>query len=188
MATSRFEMRSLSETHGDAAGDGEADEAPQGRQADQAGAGRAGETDMRQRVAGEGLSAHHQEEADQPRHHGDDAGGGEGVGHEIVSEHVSYPPPATSFPLPRARFARGGEGSGVGGQRRDQDEVFQARRQRSPHPGSQSRAIAIRPSPPLRGGGWQNALRHFINAHDDAHARARAHACARRVRRRGRAT
>ena len=89
MATSRLLMRSPSSSHDDAGGEREADQAPQRREADQAGAGRAGKADMRQRVAGEGLPAHHQEIADNARHHRDDAGGGEGVVHEFVVKHVS---------------------------------------------------------------------------------------------------
>ena len=58
-----------------------------GADADQHRAGRAGETDMGQRVAGESLAAQHQEITDQPRHDGGDASGREGVPHEIVFKH-----------------------------------------------------------------------------------------------------
>ena len=82
-------MRSLSSAHHDAGGEREAEQAPQRREPDQAGAGRAGKADMRERVAGEGLPAHHQEIADDARHHRHDAGGGEGIVHEFILEHVS---------------------------------------------------------------------------------------------------
>ena len=68
-------------------GEREADKTPQRGETDQAGAGRAREPDMRQRVAGKGLPAHHQEIAGNAGHHRDDAGGGEGVGHEFILEH-----------------------------------------------------------------------------------------------------
>ena len=48
------------------------DQAPERRDADQHRAGGAGEADMRQRMAGEGLAAQHQEEADQPADHRDE--------------------------------------------------------------------------------------------------------------------
>ena len=47
----------------------------------------AGEADMRQRMAGEGLRAQHEEESDEPADHRDDAGGGERVLHEVIREH-----------------------------------------------------------------------------------------------------
>ena len=84
MATSRLLMRSLNSAHHDAGGEREAEQAPERRQPDQPGAGRAGKADMRERVAGEGLPAHHQEIADNARHHRHDAGGGEGIVHEFI--------------------------------------------------------------------------------------------------------
>ena len=74
-------------THADAGRDGEADQPPHRSDADQHRAGRAGKADMRQRVAGEGLSAQHQEIADQPGDDRGDAGCGERVPHEIVVKH-----------------------------------------------------------------------------------------------------
>ena len=67
---------------------GEADEAAERRQAEQHRAGRAGEADMRQRVAGEGLAAQHEEEADRPGENRRDPGGGEGGAHEVVFKHA----------------------------------------------------------------------------------------------------
>ena len=49
--------------------------------------GRAGEADMRQRMAGESLAAQHEKEADRPRENRDDAGGREGGAHEIIVKH-----------------------------------------------------------------------------------------------------
>ena len=42
----------------------------------------------RQRVAGEGLAAQHEEEADRARENRRDAGGGEGGAHEVVFKHA----------------------------------------------------------------------------------------------------
>ena len=39
---------------------------------------------MGEGMAGEGLATQHQEEADDARHHGDDAAGQEGVDHEVI--------------------------------------------------------------------------------------------------------
>ena len=75
--------------HYDPGCEGEGEQAPQRREADQTGAGRAGKADMRQRVAGESLPAHHQEITDKAGHHRNDAGGGERIGHEFVGKHVS---------------------------------------------------------------------------------------------------
>jgi hypothetical protein len=81
------------------------EQAPQRREPDQAGAGRAGKADMRQRVAGKRLPAHHQEVADNAGHHGDDAGGGEGIGHEFILKHVSF-----LLPSPHALLRVAGRG------------------------------------------------------------------------------
>ena len=67
------------------------DQTPNRRDADQHRASRAGKTDMPERVTGESLAAQHQEIADQPRHDGGDAGGGERVLHEIVIKHDGWP-------------------------------------------------------------------------------------------------
>ena len=78
--------------HHNAGRERKAKQAPQRRQPDQSGAGGAGETDMRQRVTGKRLPAHHQKIADDARHHGDDAGGGESIGHEFILEHQCWCP------------------------------------------------------------------------------------------------
>ena len=64
------------ESHAEASRQREADEPPKWGDADEGGAGRAGKADMRQRVTREGLTAHHQKNADQSRHHRHDPGGG----------------------------------------------------------------------------------------------------------------
>ena len=75
--------------HADARRQREADHPPDRRDADQHRAGRAGEADVRERVAGEGLTAHHQKIADNPRQHRDDPRRRECVHHEIVFKHRS---------------------------------------------------------------------------------------------------
>ena len=59
-----------------------------GDDADQHRAGGAGEADMRQRVAGESLRRAAPGNSRPARDHRDDAGGGEGVAHEIVVKHA----------------------------------------------------------------------------------------------------
>ncbi len=85
--------------HGDTGSEREADQSPQRREADQSGAGRAGKADMRERVAGKGLPAHHQEKADQPGDHRDNASGLKGIDHEFVLKHLSL----SSFPSAPSR-------------------------------------------------------------------------------------
>ena len=75
------------ETHADASRQRHREQPPQRRDADQDGAGRAGETDMGERVAGEGLAAQHQEIADGAGQDRDDRRRGKGVAHEIVVKH-----------------------------------------------------------------------------------------------------
>ncbi len=75
------------QAHGDAGRDGHQHQAPEWRNADQERAGRAGEADMRQRVAGKRLAAQHQEIADRAGQDGDHGRGRERVAHEIVVKH-----------------------------------------------------------------------------------------------------
>ena len=56
-------------THADSRGERKSDKAGQRREADKQRAGRAGEADMRQRMAGERLPAQHQEEPDRSGQH-----------------------------------------------------------------------------------------------------------------------
>ena len=92
--------------HGDAGGEREAEQAPQRREPEQRGAGRPGKADVRERVAGEGLPAQHQEIADQAGDHRDDAGGREGAEHEIVVKHVVMMPCRAMFVVVRMVAAR----------------------------------------------------------------------------------
>ncbi len=52
---------------------------------------RAGEADMRKRMAGEGLSAQHEEIADDAGNDGDHGRGGEGIAHEVIFKHAMIP-------------------------------------------------------------------------------------------------
>ena len=76
-------------SHADSAQEGEADKAGQRREAEQHRARRPGEADMRQRMAGEGLSAQHEEEADRSGEDRRHARRGEGGAHEIVFKHAA---------------------------------------------------------------------------------------------------
>ena len=104
IATSRSLSFLAEQAHADPGHHGEADEPGERRKAEQRRAGRAGETDVAERVAGEGLAAQHQEIADRARQDRRDAGGREGGAHEVVFKHGR----ATS-PLP-LRERAGGEG------------------------------------------------------------------------------
>ena len=77
------------ETHENAGGDRHRDQAPEWRDADEHGARRAGEADMRQRVTGEGLPAQNQEIADAASDDRDHRRRGEGVAHEIIFKHAN---------------------------------------------------------------------------------------------------
>ncbi len=75
------------QAHADAGHDRKADEAGEGREAEQDRARRAGEADMGERVAGEGLAAQDEEEADRSGEHGRNARGREGGAHEVIFKH-----------------------------------------------------------------------------------------------------
>jgi len=73
--------------HGDSRDERESDEAAERRKPEQDRPGRAGETDMRQRMTGKGLAAQNEKEPYRPGENRRDARGGKGGPHEVVVKH-----------------------------------------------------------------------------------------------------